>query len=282
MRARANNNSKSASIIGWVLIATLAFATACGGSAEEEAIDIGEDDEAVTLDEVTAVVGQRARVTAESGLRLRTRPTTSADIILVMPYGSVVNVVAASSDWFSVNYNGTVGWAFGGYLTRESGGSSGGGGSSTPPSVQAAMDRARSGVGFSYWWGGGCWDPGSSSHGACYGSCPDCSHSGRWGADCSGFISKVWQVPGQQSLTSCSHPYSSYSFYGDRFHWSQVSRGNAKRGDAFVRQGHIFLFDGGDPWGSMKAYEAKGCRYGIIYGSRTADSSYRVIRRDGF
>jgi hypothetical protein len=78
--------------------------------------------------------------------------------------------------------------------------------------VGHAIQRAQSGVGFSYKWGGGCWSPGSTSYGACYGSCPNCSHSGSWGADCSGFVAKVWQVPGNEDLTSCDHPYSTVNF----------------------------------------------------------------------
>jgi hypothetical protein len=84
-------------------------------------------------------------------------------------------------------------------------------------------------VGFSYYWGGGCWDPGSSQKGACYGSCPDCRHTGRWGADCSGYVTKVWQVPGPQELTDCDRgPYTTREYYSSRTHWSQVSRGSAR------------------------------------------------------
>jgi uncharacterized protein YraI len=251
---------------------------ACGG--EPEAIDTGDEHEgeAVSIDAVTAVVGQKARVTAESGLRLRSGPSTDRSIILTMPHGAIVDVLAASHGWFSVRYSGHTGWAYGGYLARVDSTSGG----TMSAGVAASISRAQSGVGFSYHWGGGCWNPDSSSHGACYGSCPNCSHSGTWGADCSGYVSKIWQVPGSEALTHCSHPYSTYVFYGERYHWSAVSRSNAKRGDAFVRQGHIFLFDSGDPWGSMRAYEAKGCSYGIVHSTRTADSTYRVIRRNGF
>lgn len=46
--------------------------------------------------------------------------------------------------------------------------------------------------------------------------------------------------------------------------------------------GHIFLYEKGDAWGSMWAYEAKGCLYGIVHDLRTATSAYKVIRRDGW
>ncbi|MCK6551985.1 SH3 domain-containing protein [Myxococcota bacterium] len=253
---------------------------ACGGATNEG--DIGDDSEASMVSAATARVGGEAVVIASSGLNLRSRPSTSASIITTMPRGADVSVLAASGDWFSVNYDGTVGWAFGQYLAAveaPSGGGSGGGSSSA---VDVAMDRARSGVGFSYWWGGGCWNPESSNHGACYGSCPDCRHTGSWGADCSGYVSKVWQVPGPEALTHCSHPYTSYVFRDQTYHWTRVSRSDARQGDAFVRGGHIFLYDRGDAWGAMWAYEAKGCSYGIVHNSRSADSSYRVIRRRGW
>jgi len=152
--------------------------------------------------------------------------------------------------------------------------------------VSDAMARAQSGVGFSYWWGGGCWRPGDSGKGSCSGSCPSCSHTGSWGADCSGYVAKVWQVPKPSDVQSCSHPYSTDTFYNQEHGWKTVPRSEAKAADAFVYRkdsaGHMFLFDSGDAWGWIKAYEAKGCSYGIVYASRTASTAYKVIRKTGF
>lgn len=151
--------------------------------------------------------------------------------------------------------------------------------------VSQAIAMAETGVGFSYKWGGGCWKAGGA-HGACYGSCPNCTHSGSWGADCSGYVAKVWQLPGPSATSTCSHPYSTVNFNKDTSMWRTVSRGQVKRGDAFVYNsggaGHIFLFDRGDPWGSVVAYEASGCSAGIRHGSRSAGSAYHAIRRAGF
>ncbi|MFO0725818.1 MAG: SH3 domain-containing protein [Myxococcota bacterium] len=265
----------------------------CGGAVGDPETpslnhDYGDDSPSIA-DEASSVAtqsaplnnGSRARTT--TNLNLRRGPSTSNAIILTMPSGATVDVLAQSGVWYSVNYRGTAGWAHGNYLEAVTSG-----GTTNPPPntsggpVAAAMARAASGVGFSYHWGGGCWDSSSTSYGACYGSCPNCSHSGHWGADCSGYVGKVWQVPGAVSTTQCDHPYDTTAFYDQRSHWSQVSRGNAKQGDAFVRHGHIFLFDHGDPWGSITAYEAKGCSYGIVHDTRSADSSYIVIRRSGF
>jgi hypothetical protein len=239
-----------------------------------DALDPGDEP-----DVAYALVGGKAKVTASGGLHLRTQPTTGSAVLLTMPSGAVVSVLAAQSGWYKVNYSGHIGWAYGAYLSPYDAPTN-----ATP--VDKAIARAKTGLGFSYHWGGGCWDPGSGHPGACYGSCPNCSHTGTWGADCSGYVAKVWQVPGATALTACSHPYSTYNFRYTTAHWTRVSRSHAKRGDAFVYQsgneGHIFIFGDGDPWGWMHAYEAKGCSYGIVHDLRTAGSAYIAIRRNGY
>ncbi len=121
------------------------------------------DDDAVQSDDspelAYAQVGQKARVTASSGLHLRTGPSTNNAIILTMPHNAVVNVIAASNGWYKVTYSGHTGWASGAYLSTLASPSGG-------TAVDHAIARAQSGVGFSYHWGGGCWEPGSSSKGA--------------------------------------------------------------------------------------------------------------------
>lgn len=166
----------------------------------------------------------------------------------------------------------------------------GGGGSSLPPAIEEAMNRAESGVGFSYWWGHGAFlpqGPDASSAGSCSGSCPSCSHSGQYGGDCSGYVAKVWQVPSSNSdLADDSHPYSTVDFNQDASQWSTVDQGSMKTGDAMVYNngsaGHIFIYDHGDPWGSLYAYECKGCSYGCTAGIRSATTSYHAIRKTGF
>ena len=233
----------------------------------------------------SAMVGHKALVTAQSGLHLRTGPSTSNAILLTIPFGGEVDVLAASGGWNQVTYSAHTGWASAAYLeTETSGGGGGSGGGGT--AIDQAIARAQSGVGFSYRWGGGCWNPGSTAFGACFGTCPSCTHSGTWGADCSGYMAKVWQVPSTSSLSTCDHPYTTSSFRNTQAHWSPVSRSSARRGDALVHYdngaGHIFLFESGDPWSWMTVYEAKGCSYGIVHDTRMAGSTYIAIRRDGF
>jgi len=163
-----------------------------------------------------------------------------------------------------------------------------GGGSS--PGVAGAMARAKSGKGFSYWWGHGRFrdeGPTSSTKGSCSGSCPSCSHSGSYGGDCSGYVAKVWQVPASNDQLSVDdHPYSTSTFNEGSSNWSTVSRSNLKQADAMVYNngsaGHIFIYDSGDGWNSMYAYECKGCSYGCVSGYRTASSAYHGIRKKGY
>ena len=156
----------------------------------------------------------------------------------------------------------------------------------SPPAATRAeiVARGKGVVKFSYWWGHGRWSTTSTSHGSCSGSCPSCSHSGSYGADCSGFVAKAWQVPSASSVTTDSHPYSTYYFDNYSYHWSTISRGSAKPADSFVYNtggaGHIFMYESGDPWGWVTAIECKGCSYGCVRGSRTISSSYKAIRRN--
>lgn len=157
-----------------------------------------------------------------------------------------------------------------------------------PPTMTRAeiVDRAEYGVDYSYWWGHGCWRTDDQSHGSCSGNCPSCTHSGSYGADCSGFVAKCWQVPVASALDQDSHPYSTSNFRWDSTHWSQIAWGDALTADAFVHRnaantgGHIVLYDSGDPWGQSWVWEAKGCSYGILHDLKSFDTSYVAIRRD--
>jgi hypothetical protein len=148
----------------------------------------------------------------------------------------------------------------------------------------AVIALAKSAVGYSYFWGHGRWRDDGASHGSCSGSCPGCSHSGSYGADCSGLVVKTWQVPSPIAITTDSHPYSTYNLKYESTHWSSISRDSVKKGDAFVHHdngaGHTFIYEKGDPWGSVWAYECKGCAYGCVHNLRTVSSLYVARRRD--
>jgi hypothetical protein len=97
----------------------------------------------------------------------------------------------------------------------------------------------------------------------------------------------VWQVPASNTdLTDDSHPYSTADFNEDTSQWTTVDQGALKQADAMVYRsggaGHIFIYDHGDAWGSMYAYECKGCSAGCTAGLRTASSAYHAIHRTGY
>jgi MYXO-CTERM domain-containing protein len=162
-------------------------------------------------------------------------------------------------------------------------------GGAAPPlmSRDDIICRAKSGVGFSYYWGGACWcasgcspNFSSCSPGSCSGSCPNCSHSGSYGADCSGYVTKIWQVPDPIATTTCGHgPYVAATYTKTTSYWNVISRANIQRGDSMASSTHVLLYEQGDPWGSMVAYEARGCSYGIVRNWRTCSSSYVAARR---
>jgi uncharacterized protein YraI len=279
------------------LALSMMTAIACAppsGEPESSAVEGSEETE-TSADALTGSVAVGATLQTTAGLNFRSGPSTSKSVKYVLPEGATVIVQQSSpqNGFYKVKHDGSVGWAHGNYLKVIDDGSSSDPGDEDPPSSSPrdlAITRAKSGVGFSYWWGHGRFrpeGPTSSNKGSCSGTCPSCSHSGSYGGDCSGFAAKVWQVPSSNTdLTDDEHPYSTADFHGSSSQWSTVSRSNLQKADALVYRsggaGHIFVYEKGDGWGSMYAYECKGCSAGCIQGYRTASSSYKGIRRAGW
>jgi uncharacterized protein YraI len=270
--------------------------------------DDGEPDSAlVAADDSTNVGTVHEGLTASAQMRttanvnFRKGAGTTFSVIAVIPSGTLVTLVSATpqNGFLNITFNGTSGWSSATYLTAVTsggtGGSSGSGSSGGtvnldgPTSPDNALARAKAAVGFSYYWGGGAWQAAgasSSNKGSCSGSCPSCSHSGTYGADCSGLIAKAWQF-GAENLETNSHPYSTSSFVNDSSgHWSTVSRASLQKGDALVYNtggaGHIVLYEKGDGWGTPTVVECRGCSYGCVYDARSFSSTYHGIRRAGF
>jgi len=221
-------------------------------------------------------------------VNFRTGPSTSYAVIRVLATGTGVTLVSTSpqNGFYNVTHQGTKGWVYGSYIKLGSGSSGGTDSGSVSSSRSAALGRASDGVGFSYWWGHARWrpeGPTSSTKGSCSGSCPSCTHSGSYGADCSGYVGKIWQVGSNNSdITVDNHPYSTVSFDSDTSQWKTISRSSLLAADAFVYNsngaGHIMLYEKGDGWGSLYAYECKGCSYGCVRNLRTVSSTYHAIR----
>lgn len=230
-----------------------------------------------------------ARVCNASALNQRSGAGTNNPVVKLIPAGSSVKVVAQEGTWVKNEWSGSTGWSSAQYLcsTEDAGPTPGGGGnglSSTTVSRSSFVSIAAASVGFSYYWGGGALKEGGA-RGACYGSCPNCTHSGSYGADCSGYLGKVWLLPQSLPMAANKHPYSTASFAGAHSLWKSQSRSSLLQGDALVYRsggaGHIVMYDKGDNWGSFWTYEARGCSYGIVHNIRTAGSAYKGIRRTG-
>jgi hypothetical protein len=240
----------------------------------------------------TFAATSQAKTTAN--LNLRKSASTSAAVLLVIPSGATVTVLNATqtNGFLNVQYNGTAGWGYASYLAPITSGGSGtptAGDPNGPANVPNAIARAAASVGFSYYWGGGAWlasGPTSSTKGSCSGSCPSCSHSGKYGADCSGMVAKAWEF-GPKDLATNSHLYSTGDFVSSRAGmWSIVSRSSIKKGDALAYNtggaGHIVLWESGDGWGASTVYECRGCAYGCVHDTRTFSTTYKGVRRAGF
>lgn len=151
-------------------------------------------------------------------------------------------------------------------------------------SQNGIINASKAFVGFSYWWGGARFSLGSKDYGKCY-SATYGGHSGPYGADCSGFAGKVWQLPNAMPFDRNLHPYSTWHFYNGTYYWKHISRNDTRKADALVyntgSSGHIVIYESGNAWGKAWAYEAKGCSYGVVHNLRTVSSSYRARRRSG-
>lgn len=290
----------------WIsLVAVVASLVSAGCAAipdEPQSTELQGADESTSAGEHAVSdalpVGTTLRTTAN--VNLRSGASKSYGILHVIPDGSTVGVVASSpkNGYYKVKHGGTVGWAYGKYLTVESkpdGNAGLGNGNDPQPDPgnggsgrDEVISRAKSAMGFSYWWGHARFresGPAGGYAGSCSGSCPSCSHSGSYGGDCSGLVAKAWQVGGSDALSSDDHPYSTADFVDNTSQWHSVSRSNLEQADAMVyhsgSHGHIFLYDKGDAWGSVYAYECKGCSSGCLHDLRTASSAYHGVRRSG-
>jgi len=293
---------------GWTSVACVFFlGLGCGTQQLKDEGDPDDGGSYVPIDSpsdlgtsATLTIGSKARVTA-SWLNLRAAAGTEAAVVVAMPCGSTVDVQGGPSTapggWWSVTYQQNSGWASGKYLVAEGDFDpavcegeivtpTDGGLVVSDDAVTAMFDRAKLAVGYSYYWGHGSWGQDGSNRGSCNGYCPDCQHTGTYGADCSGFVAKVWQVPTPSALEKDTHPYSTYNFYNETNHeWKQIPRSELQPGDALVRRkdnaGHIVLVESAtDPFGDLWLYEARACMIGIVHNLRSVDSSFIAIRRN--
>lgn len=253
----------------------------------------GADDSVETCEDgITGSVpiGSTLRTTAD--VNFRKGPSTSYGVYRVLPEGTEVtsvNSTGSTNHFYNVEHQGIQGWVHGKYMAVVSVP-----GQEDPP-PKDSVDRqmvtqiAHASVGFSYWWGHGRFrmeGPTVATAGSCAGSCPNCTHSGQYGADCSGMVAKAWGVPGNNSIVSIdSHPYSTVDFNQDSSQWYTVPRSSLLEADGLVYNsggsGHVVVYEKGEGWGDMWLYECRGCAAGCVHNLRSLSSSYHGIRRQG-
>ncbi len=260
--------------------------------------DVGDPDPVETGDDSNAVesttipVPGEARVCSTGALNQRSGPSTFSEILKVIPAGSTVKILAASSGWYQNEWNGSTGWSAGQYLCPITAGDTppgpgGAGLDETVPSRDATISVAYGAIGFSYWWGWAALKTGGN-FGSCAGSCGNgCTHSGSYGADCSGFVSKAWLLPEAMPMEAKKHPYTTLSFASSTTLWKHIERKDIQRADAMnmrtSRGGHVMIFEhGADPFGQLWTIEAKGCIPGIVRNLRFVGTDYRTVRRTGY
>ena len=165
-----------------------------------------------------------------------------------------------------------------------------------PMSREDIICRAQSGVGYSYWWGGSCWckkgcspDFAKCPTGKCTpkagsSGCPNCTHSGSYGADCSGFTYVCWRIEGLSEDDVCgSHGPVSGTYTSTTSNWTAIPAASRDKGDAIAKSGHVMVFEKNTTWGDVWVYEAKGCNYGIVHNAKAIafGNPWKVSRRNG-
>jgi hypothetical protein len=143
-----------------------------------------------------------------------------------------------------------------------------------------------------YQWGGGCWNDNNVDDSP--GDPTQDVGTGGEGADCSGFVFKVWRESTNEGdagayqwnkLRYIHGPYYSLRFKnGDGAPNVTYWKGGLIRMDALAKEGHIGLIYAPNPDGTDQIIEAKGEAYGTNIWTRTyrGDSAYGGVRRLGW
>lgn len=143
-----------------------------------------------------------------------------------------------------------------------------------------------------YQWGGGCWNDNNIDDSP--GDPPENVNTGGEGADCSGFVFKVWRESETESnagfyqwgmLRHIHGPYTAARFKaGEGAPNVSVSKSALIKMDALAKSGHIGMIYATNADGTDQIIEAKGEAYGTNIWTRTyrGDSNYGGVRRTGW
>jgi len=121
-------SSSASALLALGLFATMGTA-GCGGAQITSPDDLDESESAGLNIADTLTIGGKAEVynTGGVGVNLRTGPGTGYSVLLTIPEGGIVDVLAGpSASFYKIRYSGTEGWSHSSYLRPASSGGGGG------------------------------------------------------------------------------------------------------------------------------------------------------------
>ena len=139
---------------------TLPACMSASGPVDSEELTGAPEDTDTSGNAVSGSFPVGSTLKTTTNVNLRKGPSTGNSILHVIPEGSSVTLMDATpqNGFYKVKHNGTIGWSFGKYYVVVDTGTT----TPTDPGSDAqaaAVERAKQGVGFSYWWGHGRWLP---------------------------------------------------------------------------------------------------------------------------
>lgn len=60
---------------------------------------------------------KQGQITASGGLNLRMNPSTTAEVLEIIPQGATITITADQKDWYKITYRDTSGWVYAEYVT---------------------------------------------------------------------------------------------------------------------------------------------------------------------
>lgn len=264
------------SVLSSALLIAL-VAVGCGS------VGMSDEDRPTSTDVVNTVPKKRPVVVGEvvpenrvlfttGAATLRSAPSDTASAVRTLAAGArlVTDGSSGTNGWYAVQIRGSKGFVRAEGLEY------------APTVFEGSGGHAVTieNVGHAYHWGKASLpnaSPTKATQGSCTGNCPNCTAKGSYGADCSGYVGLVFELP-----KASSHPVSTAVLEKANDMWVSISREDAKFGDAFAYNdggGHVVIYENGDAWGTPMVYEARGCAYGIVHNLHKLSSKYVGIRR---
>ena len=112
-----------------LVLAVSLILTVAAGSASCAADGVDESDSESSADEISGAFPVGTNLVTTADLKLRSSPSPSARILVVIPQGTLVKSAAAAprAGWYGITWDGRTGWVDGAYLAKPTVANSGGG-----------------------------------------------------------------------------------------------------------------------------------------------------------